>query len=328
MPDLSVVMSVYNGERFLSQAVDSILAQTLGDFEFIVIDDGSTDRTPDILQGYDDPRLGVVTQDHRGLIDSLNIAIAMTSGEYVARMDADDVSLPRRLELQLEYLQSKPPVAALGTQVEEIGESGEGIRSHYYPTKSKAIENTLLRGGTALCHGSMMFRRDCFVAAGGYRRAFEHAEDYDLWLRLTESYEVENLPDLLYLKRLNLESVSFDNFLAQQRSAVHALECAQRRRTGLPEAERPTNERPATAQEMADYHWHLGLAFADLGQMNQARVEFRSAVSHSFIDPHIWSCYLATLLGQSFARRALALARNAARFLPALQKDPLGPFRR
>jgi glycosyltransferase involved in cell wall biosynthesis len=328
MPELSVVMSVYKGERFLGQAVDSILAQTLTDFEFIVVDDGSTDRTPEILQGYDDARLRVVTHDHRGLIDSLNKAIAKGSGDYIARMDADDISSPRRLELQLESLRRRPALKALGTQVVEIDESGRSIRRHHYPTKSEEIERTLLRGGTALCHGSMMFRRDCFLEAGGYRRAFPHAEDYDLWLRLIESYEVENLPDLLYSKRLNLESVSFDNFLTQQRSAVHALECARRRRAGLPEAETPLEEHPPTAQEMADYHWHLGLAFVDLGQTNRARVEFRSAISQNRSDPYLWWCYLVSFLGRSASRTVFRLARRAAFAMPSIQKDSLRSFSR
>jgi hypothetical protein len=327
MPLITVVMPVYNGEAFVGQAVESILSQTFNDFEFVIVDDGSTDRTGEILRSYVDPRVRVLEQEHAGLISSLNRAISLASGQYIARMDADDVSLPRRLELQAERLRNSPSLAALGTQALQIDESGEKIRRHYYPTGGKAIETALFRGATAFCHGSMMFSRACWEAAGGYRQTFEHAEDYDLWLRIIESYAMDNLPDLLYLKRLSLRSVSFEHFLTQQRNAAHALDCARRRKAGLPEGERTRASSPPTARELADYHWHLGLAQADLGHIGKARVEFRFAISHRSTDPHIWLSYLFTLLGTSLSRRAFLVARRAAFLVPGLQKDSLAPFR-
>ncbi len=328
MPRVSVVMSVYNGERFLRQAVDSILAQTFIDFEFVVVDDGSTDGTAEILKGYADPRLHVISQENIGLISSLNRAIKIASAEYIARMDADDISLPRRLEQQLKWLESNPGVAVLGTQAAEIDEAGDMLRRHYYPVGGDAIAKALLRGATALCHGTVMFRRACFEKVGGYRQPFEHAEDYDLWLRMIESYDMENLPSILYLKRLTLGSVSFANFLAQQRGAAYALDCARRRKAGLPEPERPPSAPLPTPQESADYHWHLGLAYADLGDVEKARTEFRSALSYGKADPHIWYSYLVSLLGASLARRAFWIARGLAFVFPSLQKDSLEAFRR
>ena len=328
MPKVSVVMSVYNGERFLRQAVDSILSQTFTDFEFVVVDDGSTDGTEEILKGYTDPRLRMIRQENTGLIGSLNRAVDIASGEYIARMDADDISSPRRLELQLEWLESHPCTAVLGTQVAQIDEAGGAIRRHYYPVRSDAIGKALLRGATAICHGSVILRRACFERAGGYRQRLEHAEDYDLWLRMIESYEVENLTGVLYLKRLTLDSVSFANFLAQQRGAAYALDCARRRRAGLPEPEKPPSAPHPTPQESADYHWHLGLAYADLGDVEKARAEFRSALSNSKADPYIWYSYLVSLLGASLARGALRIARELAFVFPSLQKDSLEAFRR
>jgi glycosyltransferase involved in cell wall biosynthesis len=328
MPKVSVVMSVYNGARFLRQAVDSILAQTLADFEFIVVDDGSTDGTAEILKGYTDPRVRMITQANVGLLGSLNRAIDIASGEYIARMDADDISSPPRLELQLEWLESHPRTAVLGTQVAQIDEAGDAIRRHYHPRSTDAIEKALLRGTTALSHGSVMFRRACFESVGGYRQPFEHAEDYDLWLRMIESHDIWNLPSVLYLKRLNLDSVSFANFLAQQRGAAYALDCARHRRAGLPEPDRPPSAALPTPQESADYHWHLGLAYADLGHIGNARTHFRSAVCHCNTDPRIWFSYLASLLGKSPTRRALGFARKVAFLVPSLQKNPLGPFSR
>ena len=326
MPNVSVVMSVFNGERFVRQAVDSILAQTLTSFEFVVVDDGSTDTTAEILESYSDPRLRLITQERTGLIASLNRAIDGASGEYIARMDADDISLPQRLELQLERLEGNPGVALLGTQVEEIDEAGDTIRRHHYPTDSAAVAKALLRGATAICHGAVIFRRACFERVGGYRQPFEHAEDYDLWLRMTESYDVENLPQVLYRKRLSLSSVSFANFFAQQRGAGYALECARCRRAGLPEPDRPSSPPHPSPQETADYYWHLGLAYADLGHLQKARDHFRSALAANNTDPRLWLCYLATFLGSSLAGKTYGFARRVAFLVPSLQKNPLGPF--
>jgi glycosyltransferase involved in cell wall biosynthesis len=326
IPRVSVVMSVFNGERFLRQALDSILAQTFTDFEFIVVDDGSTDGTGEILKGYADPRLRIITQENIGLIGSLNRAVDIASSEYIARMDADDISSPRRLELQWEWLESHPRTAVLGTQVAEIGEAGNTIRRHYYHNSSEDIGKALLRGATALCHGTVVFRRACFKAVAGYRQPFQHAEDYDLWLRMIESSDIQNLASVLYSKRLTLDSVSFEHFLGQQRSAAYALECARRRRAGLPEPDRSPSASPPTARESADYHWHLGLAYADLGDTEKARAHFRSAIHHCHTDPRIWFCCLASLSGRSLSRRALGFARKVAFVVPSLQKNPLGPF--
>jgi len=328
MPRVSVVMSVYNGERFLPQAVDSILAQTFTDFEFIVVDDGSTDGTAEILRDYTDPRLHVVRQENIGLIGSLTRAIGIASAKYIARMDADDISLPKRLEWQLVWLESHPQTAVLGTQVSEIGDDELTIRRHYYPMDSTGIERALLRGATALCHGSVVFRRACFKRVGGYRQRFEHAEDYDLWLRLIERYDMGNLAEILYRKRLNLDGVSFQSYFRHQRNAARALQCARHRRAGLAESSTLSPDSPPTRRELGDYHWHLGIAYADLGDLDKARTQLRSAISYAPTDPHIWLAYLTTLLGKPLTTAAFRFARNLVRRCPSLQKDPLGPFAR
>ena len=135
-PKVSVVMSVYNESRYLHAAVDSILIQTLTDFEFIIIDDGSTDGTSDALATYDDPRIRVVREDHKGLTASLQIGFELASGELFARQDSDDISLRTRLEVQVRFLESHPKVIALGTSCAEIDEHGNEL--------SNCLESQLL----------------------------------------------------------------------------------------------------------------------------------------------------------------------------------------
>ena len=327
MPKVSVVMSVYNGERLLRQAVESILNQTFPDFEFIVVDDGSTDGTAEILSGYAkaDPRLCVVTQENRGLIRSLNRAIGMARGEYIARMDADDISMPERLAVQVHWLDTHPQIAVLGTRYDEIDEDGRVVRRGNRYGGSTLVERALLQGNSSVfSHGSVMLRRTCFERMGGYREQFKHAEDYDLWLRMAEHYELDNVGETLYQHRLRLDSVSFENFLQQQRGAAFALECARRRRCGLPELAFPPVDLPPSRREMGEYHLRMGTVFLQLGCPQKARAELRKAIGQFPGNPYPWILWLGSLLGSSVMRRLIPLGQDLFLLFPVLRR-PLTP---
>lgn len=126
-PKVSVVMSVYNGEKYLPETIDSILNQTFKDFEFIIINDGSTDKTAKILTSYDDPRIRIFNQENMGLTKSLNRAISLAKGEYIARMDADDISYPERLKKQVDYLNKNPDIGLVGSKYIRIDKRGRKI---------------------------------------------------------------------------------------------------------------------------------------------------------------------------------------------------------
>jgi Glycosyltransferases involved in cell wall biogenesis len=221
-------MSVLNGERWLSQAVESILQQTLEDFEFIIINDGSTDGTRDILAEYasTDGRIRVYHQANLGLISSLNKGCELARGEYIARMDADDVAFPDRFEKQLEFLTRQPAVALLGGGISEVDETGQHLRTLSFPTTSLAIREHL-QHGNCFAHPTVMFKKAAFFELGGYRRAFLHAEEYDLWLRMAEKYEVANLTVPVLYYRLHPNQVSGRHLAQQVLSAVGALFAAQ-----------------------------------------------------------------------------------------------------
>jgi len=329
MAKVSVVMSVYNGERFLRQAVDSVLNQTLPDFEFIVVDDGSTNGTAEILSGYAeaDPRLCVVTQENQGLIKSLNRAVGMARGEYIARMDADDISLPERLAIQVCRLDAHPQIAVLGTRYDEIDESGQVIRRGNRYVGSTLVERALLQGNSSVfCHGSVMFRRACFEHVEGYREQFRHAEDYDLWLRMAEHYELDNVAETLYQHRLRLDSVSFEYFLQQQRGAAFALECAHRRRSGLPELPFPLMDLPPSRREMGAYHLRMGTVLLQFGHVKKARAELKKAIEQFPANPYPWILWLGSLLGSSVMRRLIPLGQDLFLVFAVLRR-PLIPFR-
>ncbi len=235
-PSVSVVMAVYNGERWLAETLASLAGQTFGDFEIVAIDDGSTDGSTAILAeaAARDVRYRVITQANRGLVASLNRGLAEARAPLVARIDADDIAEPERFARQVAFLEAHPQVAVLGSAIRIIGEDGVFGRLQSYPRGPAAVAADMLHG-CALAHPSVMMRREAVLAAGGYREAFRHAEDYDLWLRLGERHGLDNLPEPLLRYRQHGTSVSFRNRQQQALATFVARYCAYARRSGKPD---------------------------------------------------------------------------------------------
>lgn len=227
-PAVSVVMSVYNGERFLREAIDSILNQTFTDFEFIIVNDGSTDGTGEILESYRDERIILVTQDNVGLTKALNNGIALARGKYIARQDADDISKPERLEKQVAFMEAHPVVGLLGTRFEAIDEKGQVTRLAYLQENNKVLQARLLEINQ-FSHGSVMIRKEALDKVGLFRDFFKYAQDYDLWLRIAEQYEVANLPEFLFCYRELDLAISSKKILTQSLYAGVAREMAMQR---------------------------------------------------------------------------------------------------
>lgn len=233
-PKVSVVMSVYNGERYLRQAVESILHQTFHDFEFIVINDGSTDGTPEILRSLDDNRIVLVENPHRlGLAQSLNKGLRIAGGKYIARMDADDISYPMRLAVEVQFLDTHSNIALIGTAyASENQTTGKTIVARHPATDLKIRE--LLCENTKFCHGSVMARRECLLSIGGYRSEFPVSQDYDLFVRVAEAYEMANLEEVLYQRHEHPHTASSSGGTEQSRYRNLARELAlERARSGV-----------------------------------------------------------------------------------------------
>jgi glycosyltransferase involved in cell wall biosynthesis len=197
-PSVTVLMPVRNGARDLRAACASVLEQSEPCFEFLIIDDGSTDATPGILEDLAgrDPRVRVLRQGANGIVTALNRGLREARAPLIARMDADDLCLPGRLAAQIARLQAYPGIVALGTGWRVIDGAGAGEAIIIPPASADAVRKGLAERN-CLAHPSVMFRRDRVMAVGGYREALTGAEDYDLWLRLSEAYDVENLPEPL-----------------------------------------------------------------------------------------------------------------------------------
>jgi glycosyltransferase involved in cell wall biosynthesis len=210
-PRVTVLMSLYNEERHVAAAVDSVLAQTYENFEFLIIDDGSTDRSKEIVLAVDDPRIRLISRPNKGLTESLNEGLQLARGEYVARQDADDISLPTRIEKEVAFLDSAPEVGLVGTNYTIIGDDGEPLTTtsvFLHPFDLAVAEIVSNQFG----HGSVMMRRSVALELGGYDSTVgDIVSDYDLWLRIGRTARLANLAEPLYRWRRSSRSLSMSD---------------------------------------------------------------------------------------------------------------------
>ena len=207
MPAVSVLMAVRDGAPWVGEAVGSVLGQTAGDLELIVIDDGSRDATPALLDAVRDPRLRVERRAPLGLTAALNRALALARAPLLARLDADDVALPERLARQRAFMDAHVEVGLLGGGAREVDAAGRELAVRLPPTDDTALRAALIRRNPFI-HSAVMARRALVEAAGGYDESVPVAQDYDLWMRLAPLTRLASLPEVLVVRRLLPDRVS------------------------------------------------------------------------------------------------------------------------
>jgi glycosyltransferase involved in cell wall biosynthesis len=234
MPEnrVSVVMPVRNGEQYLRDAIESVLGQTYRRFQFVIVDDQSTDGTADIIHWYAarDARVEVVRGPGTGIVGALKAGMARATGEYLARMDGDDVCLPERFERQVEWLDARPECVLVGSRVLLMDGEGEPIREWCAELAHEEIDQAHMAWGWPVVHPAVMMRRDAVDRVGGYREQYTHVEDLDLFLRLAEVGRLCNLPEVLLKYRKHLGSVCQTKGAEQERLKVALYEETRRRR--------------------------------------------------------------------------------------------------
>ena len=217
-PLISVLLPAYNEAKYLRRAVDSILAQTYKDFELILLDDGSTDETWEIIEEYDDPRLRKVRLDRRGFTAALNHGLSISRGEYIARMDADDESLPERLAKQATFLNTHPEISIVGTAYYKYDalRNEQFIRRH--PSTDQEIRQAMALYHP-ICHGTVMFRKNVINKIGGYGD-LPTASDLELWLRAARYFKFANLNEPLYIYYFNPHHSYFEDSLGHMKRVM------------------------------------------------------------------------------------------------------------
>lgn len=236
-PAISVAMSVYNNDVYLGEAIESILAQSFGDFEFLILNDGSTDGSRAIIDDYAarDHRIRPIHRENRGLIVSLNELIEKSRAPLIARMDGDDVALPERFIRQKAFLDAHPDHGMVGSWVTLIGEKGEPLGDGGEKPVSAEEIVANLAAGPLFSHPTVIFRTDLVRSAGGYRAAFRHCEDHELWLRLAGRTRMANLPERLLRYRVYPGQVSKRHFFEQIVNAYAARFIHEACRDGRPD---------------------------------------------------------------------------------------------
>jgi len=227
-PKISVIMSVYNGGLYMRSAIDSILEQTFRDFEFIIVNDGSLDNTREILVEYTkkDPRIVLVNNGNNiGLTRSLNKGLKIAKGELIARMDADDLSFPQRLERQMKILEGNKNVGAIGSWYYIINENGEIIGNCQPPANNIRIKKAFLNSAPII-HSSLMVKSKVLENVGFYDEEFRYAQDRDLLLRIAKKYELMVITEYLVEYRNNKNSISLQKEIEQKKFCLKAIKRA------------------------------------------------------------------------------------------------------
>ena len=316
-PEVTVLLSCYNGERWLAEAIESVLNQTFEGFEFIIVDDGSSDNSLAIINNYalQDSRIIVIAKNNTGLADSLNVGIKKASGKWIARLDADDICLPMRLELQLAMAKAKPDVIYIGTGLFHMDEAGNVSKSFSYPRKHSALLKSLTHIGMFPAHSSAFYRADIVLEIGGYRPRIKRSQDWDLWLRLSEKGALTSIVEPLIKLRLHSGQISHED---SGRRQIIDSRCAVTsywiRRMGFPD---PINADDSTFANFRSwmiirldqeglfdlYEYKLAIK-AFFSERRNAPHVFLLAFCNIFSKPRLLlQCFLVRLLGESITRR-------------------------
>ncbi len=298
-PTVSVLMPVYNAEKFINEAVESILNQTFSEFEFIIINDGSTDQSEAILKDFQkrDQRVKVISGPNKGYSTRLNEGLGYAKGDYIARMDADDIALPERFAKQVAFLEDHPNYVAVGSRTLLIDEEGLAIMPFSEQTSHEEIDAAHMTGrGGSISHPSVMLRRETLQSVGGYRENMEPAEDLDLFLRLAEIGKLANLPDLLLKYRLHPKSVGHSRRLEQQKAAMIAVIEAHRRR-GLTPPSIPPSIPDENEDSVSELHYRWTWWALGAGNVETARKHAFLALRKKPVSPQSWKVLACALRG-------------------------------
>ena len=328
---ISVVIPVHNGEKYLAQAIESVLGQTFRDFELLIVDDGSTDRSAEIIRTYTerDPRVRCLSQENRGVAAAGNLGLQEARAEWVARLDADDVFLPEKLERQVAFLRRNPDAKIVGTLACFISHAGKhlglvGTEGPHTPSEYFRLigENRPIY----FVNSSTLMHRETVLAVGGYRASFAPAEDVDLWIRMAEQQHLMlKVPEPLLLYRLHGASLTMTQNARQRLLTRWAIACGQARVKGMPEPShaefleqeksRPVMERARVwRQETGErLYQRAALHYAEQRPLRMTLFVLAAAVLHpGHVIPRLYARKILPLMNRNLRPDATGFVQPAA----------------
>ncbi|MBR9973963.1 MAG: glycosyltransferase [Bacteroidetes bacterium] len=313
-PAASVVTTVYNRASILGRAMHSVLDQSFTDFEYIIVDDGSTDGSADVAEAIDDPRIRVIRSPHHGRASALNTAFAACTAEFILIQDSDDIALPGRFEKQIAFLRGHPDVGMVGSWLLMAGDNGTARRQYILPSQHDRIFDLMLVT-SAVSFGASAIRRQCAVVTGPFNEALVAAEDYEFQLRLLDHCRFANIPEVLQEVRLLDDSQSIVRSQEQRQwTRDLALAFINRNAAGVP----PLFSEPAR-------HRCIGRVQYYYGDIRTARSALIQSLRMQPWSLETWRYLLPCLLGET----VLAAFRTTPRLRrPILRLKRLPLFRR
>jgi glycosyltransferase involved in cell wall biosynthesis len=298
-PKVTVLMPVYNGEKYLRQAIESILSQTFTDYEFLIINDGSTDRSVEIIQSYDDPRIRIVHNERNyNIINTLNKGLKLSKGEYIARMDCDDISLPHRLKKQVDFMERETEIGLCGSWLVHFSDIAERIWK--VPSNDVEIRCEMLFN-SVLYHPTVMIRKIILDKYELWYEDFLHAEDYALWLRIMEQCKVANIPEVLVRYRQHAHQI-VNLYSDQKMKSADRVRRLQLKALGIIPTEREMMihhnlSYNIPAKDVKDLievqNWLLKLVDKNLAVRNYDPLVFNAMIHKKWF----WTCNTLTHLG-------------------------------
>jgi glycosyltransferase involved in cell wall biosynthesis len=320
MPIVSIIMSVYNSENYLFQAIASISCQTFEDFEFIIIDDGSTDNSSRIIDSFNDHRIKSIRHDNQGLAFSLNVGIRLSRGKYIARMDSDDISEKNRIKKQVEFLDNNPGYAICGTNALVMTEDSTPLYYLNLPQSDEEIRRQLFETyNSPLVHGSVIFHKDAAVRSGLYDNKMRTSQDFALWRRMAHYGKLSNISEALYRYRINPSALS----TLPQKLGTKKMKIIQRtidagNITDQDAVELDAILKKADASEKrTHYEIHIGKVYQSyLNNQAMARKHFKKAVVASPLNVNAWINLIFTYFPIAFVLSLKRLYFGKASSIP------------
>ncbi len=210
IPKITVLMPAYNAEKYIGDAIESVLQQTFTDFELLIVNDGSTDDTVEVIRSYDDPRIVVIYQDNKGIAHALNYGLKYARAPFIARFDADDICYPDRLQMQYDFMTANPEYSVIGSAADYIDMDGHFLFTHKPPAFNNPEIQQLKYSVCPFIHSCVFYKKDLVISKGGYNEHAYTFEDHFLWVNILKDQKACNLPQPLIKVRLNPESITID----------------------------------------------------------------------------------------------------------------------
>jgi glycosyltransferase involved in cell wall biosynthesis len=315
---ISVLMTAFNAASFIEEAIHSVLAQSCRDFEFIIVDDGSTDNTLELITSFNDPRIVCLSQENRGIAAALNYGLREAKGEYIARFDADDICYPHRFEKQYQFLQKNRDHIIVGCSVDYIDEHGEFVFT-YAPPGFKNEEIQAVKKKTCpFIHSGVMYRKDIVLKKGGYNEHAHCFEDHLLWLAIVEEGKAFNFREPMIKVRLNPGSVSIDERWrprAFHRIKTRAIESQSISvQDGRQLLKIIAGQNVKEIKEGAYYSLLAKKFLWDNYQPRKARKNLREVISRNWLDWRSYCFFLLSFLPQGFVQKWYRLIKPQANY--------------